>query len=201
VGGLNAAVDVAGPDDVPRVVASLARAFEDDPIFDYLLPPGKHLARIQGYFTAALKVQHLDHGLCFTTTDRSAAALWDPPKEWKMTVGQIARGGRWLFPAFGRYIPKALRALSMMEKVHPSEPHYYLAVLGTHPAQQGKGLGSAVLQPVLQRCDAELMPAYLESSKASNIPFYERHGFKVTGEIALPNGPSLWPMWRDPQPA
>ena len=194
-------VEVVERADVARVAAALARAFDDDPIMGHLLPPGRHLGRLAGYFTGALRVQHLEHGLCFTTEDRAAAALWDPPGDWKMTVGQIARGGRWMFPAFGRYVPRALRCLSLMEKQHPTEPHYYLAVLGTDPSRQGKGLGSAVLQPVFERCDTEGVPAYLESSKASNIPFYERHGFKVTGEIALPNGPSMWPMWREPQPA
>ena len=87
-----------------------------------------------------------------------------------------------------------------MEKAHPEEPHWYLAVLGTAPEHQGKGVGSALISPILQKCDAEGVPAYLESSKESNIPFYQRHGFEVTGEIKVKNGPTLWPMWRDPQP-
>jgi len=73
-------------------------------------------------------------------------------------------------------------------------------VLGTDPQHQGKGIGSALLAPVLAKCDAEGIPAYLESSKERNIPFYRRHGFEVTTELNLKNGPSLWPMWRDPRP-
>ncbi|MGH2912475.1 MAG: GNAT family N-acetyltransferase, partial [Solirubrobacteraceae bacterium] len=76
----------------------------------------------------------------------------------------------------------------------------YLAVLGTEPDMQGQGLGSAVLEPVLRQCDNDGVAAYLESSKERNIAFYARHGFRVTGEIRLPRGPTMWPMWRDPRP-
>jgi hypothetical protein len=55
-----------------------------------------------------------------------------------------------------------------------------------------------MLEPVLKQCDADGIAAYLESSKERNIDFYARHGFRVTGELRLPRGPTVWPMWRDP---
>mgnify|MGYP000553009847 CR=1 FL=1 len=62
-------------------------------------------------------------------------------------------------------------------------------VLGTDPAHQGRGVGSALMEPVLRECDEAGLHAYLESSKASNVPFYRRHGFEVTGSLDLPGGP------------
>ncbi len=67
------------------------------------------------------------------------------------------------------------------------------------PTVRGTGFGQALMRSRLDRCDAEYAPAYLESSNPDNIPYYERFGFRVTGEIRLPEGgPSLWPMWRQP---
>jgi GNAT superfamily N-acetyltransferase len=95
-----------------------------------------------------------------------------------------------------------LQLLSAMEKVHPQEPHYYLEFLGTRRDQQGHGIGSAVMAPMLDRCDEEGVPAYLESSNRQNVPFYARHGFVETGVISAPrNGPKLTAMWREPRTA
>lgn len=85
------------------------------------------------------------------------------------------------------------------ERRHPATPpHWYLVWLGTDPSDQGKGLGSAVLRPVLEHCDTEGVAAYVESSKERNIAFYARHGFRVIRELRLPRGPTVWPMWREP---
>ena len=87
-----------------------------------------------------------------------------------------------------------------MKAAHPEEPHWYLATIGSDPAVRGGGYGAALMHSRLGRCDAEYAPAYLESSNPDNIGYYERFGFVVTGEIAIAGGgPSLWPMWRDPQ--
>jgi predicted N-acetyltransferase YhbS len=96
-------------------------------------------------------------------------------------------------------VRRAMKFMQAVERKHPKAPHYYLATLGTEPDFQRKGVGSAVMQPVLDRCDADGVPAYLESSKEVNVPYYRRHGFEVTDELKLPDGPTLWLMWREPQ--
>ena len=87
-----------------------------------------------------------------------------------------------------------------MKAAHPEEPHWYLAIIGTDPDVRGKGFGQVLMQSRLDRCDTEHAPAYLESSNPVNVPYYQRFGFDVTGEIRLPgSGPSLIPMWRRPR--
>ncbi len=190
----------AGREDVDAMCASLAAAFDDDPVTSFLIPPGAaHLSKLRRFFLLLTRYQHLPHGGCYTTDDRVGGALWDPPGLWKMSNSAILRATPTMLSVLGARTVTALRTLAEIERLHPQEPHWYLAVLGTAPEHQGKGIGSALLAPVLETCDHDGLPAYLESSKASNVPFYERHGFKVTREIQLPKGPTVWAMWRDPR--
>jgi GNAT superfamily N-acetyltransferase len=101
---------------------------------------------------------------------------------------------------FGLRLGTAIALLNAVERIHPKEPHWYLAVLGTDPEHQGHGIGSAVMTPVLERCDEEGIGAYLESSKERNLAFYGRHGFVAGEPVRLRGAPPLWPMWRDPRP-
>lgn len=196
------AVRPAAPADVPALCAVLARAFEDDPVAVHLIPSERRRRRgLEAFFRRQLSRDLLPRGSVFTTEERSGAALWAPPG---MPVPHALPVLASVVPmapyVVGRQVVRSVRSLARIASLRPREPHWYLAVLGTDPPRQGRGIGSALLQPVLARCDAEGARAYLESSKQSNVPFYRRHGFEVTEEVHLPRGPTVWTMWRDPRP-
>lgn len=190
------------PGDLEAVGASLGRAFADDPVMAYLFPrmtEEERARRMVGFFRTEAK-QRARLASVWTSSGAEGAAIWAPPDRWRTS----ARDGLGLAAAIVRANgPGALRAMAVLsgiEKAHPTEPHWYLAVLGTDPAHQGEGIGGALQQVVLERCDREGLPAYLESSKQSNVPYYERFGWRVTSELTLPRGgPTLYLMWRDPQ--
>jgi GNAT superfamily N-acetyltransferase len=184
--------------DVPQLAQALVRAFHDDPVMQYLLKPAKQ-AKGSGLFFESTAKRDLEHGQVWTTPGIEGGALWSAPGQWRLGGTELLKMTPMVVRAFGTGLLKALKTLSIVEKVHPTEPHWYLGVLGTDPATQGKGIGSALLQPVLDMCDTEGLPAYLESSKDRNVPFYARHGFTVTREVQLSDGPKLWCMWREPQ--
>lgn len=191
----------ADPDDMAAIGGALARAFHDDPAMIWLFGEREEprLHKLERFMRSEARRHHRTGGLVLTADGRPGAALWDPPGKWRTTWPDIARSAPMMLRAIGPRLPRALRGLGVMEKAHPHEPHWYLAILGTDPPQQGKGVGAAVMAPVLARCDGEGFGAYLESSKPENVPYYERFGFRVTGQIDLPDGPPLWPMWRDPR--
>jgi ribosomal protein S18 acetylase RimI-like enzyme len=186
--------------DVDDIARTFAAAFDDDPITVLLFPPStRHRAdRVRRFFAVTLKL-YLAHDQTWTTADRRAAAVWAPPGQWKTRPADIVRTVPAMARILGRNLPRGLGVLSRVETAHPHEPHYYLATLGTDPPQQGRGLGGAVLAPVLARCDEEGVGAYLESSKERNVPYYRRFGFEVTKEIDVGHDTRVWGMWRDPR--
>jgi GNAT superfamily N-acetyltransferase len=96
-------------------------------------------------------------------------------------------------------VPRAVGCLELLERKHPQGPHYYLFALGVEPSMQGRGIDGRLMEPILDRCDREGVPAYLESTNERNLPLDERHGFRILEEVALPEtGPTVCRMWRDP---
>lgn len=193
-------VRTASRDDAAPLGEVLARAFVDDPIWSWLVPDAARWDRHSTRFFTSDVRGRLRLGQVFTTIERQGAASWMPPDQWRPSLVDLAREMPGALPLFGSGLVRALRYLSRIERLHPTDrPHWYLAVLGTHPDHQGKGIGSALMQPVLQRCDDEGLPAFLESSKEANIAFYARHGFELRDPIETEGGPTLYPMWREPQ--
>lgn len=189
--------------DRPRLAATMARAFEQDPVMAWFFPnPATRRSRLERFF------HHLVLGGPFGQTDEvyatddgDAVAVWTPPGRWRIgPLAQLRMLPRIVSIVTPRWAPSRLAGFNGMERQHPESPeHWYLSTLATDPDRQGHGLGSALLHDRLARLDADGVPAYLESTRAENLPLYERHGFEVTGTFDLPKGPRLWLMWRDPR--
>lgn len=194
----------AGKADIRELSATLSRAFYDDPVMTWILSDDRRRpAQLRRMFAAMTRHHHLGYGGVEVAQDGSgigAAALWDPPNRWRETRrAELAMTPAFL-RVFGLRASMAREVQEMMKRVHPEEPHWYLAVIGSDPTLRGRGFGQVLMRSRLDRCDAEHAPAYLESTKPENIPYYQRFGFTVTEEIALPNGgPTLWAMWRAPR--
>jgi len=179
--------------DAEPLSRTLARAFHDDPLICFVL---QDKAKMQRLFRLLFKVG-VSYGACDVTTGFEAASLWRPPNQWRIPVWQYLVNGVEFVGLFGaRGVAHVMGVMDHIEKHHPHEPHWYLQAIGTDPAKQGMGFGGLVMRPGLAKADAAHLPAYLESSKASNIPIYQSFGFEVTGEIKIPGGPAIWPMWR-----
>lgn len=190
----------AEPADVGAISKALGAAFADDPVMSWLIrDAARRPAVLEGNFRLLLEEIWLEHEVTYTTASTAGAAIWDPPGKWSVSIprqiGLLPRALR----VWGRVLPRALLTLARIERGHPTKSHYYLAVLGVEPESQGRGLGSALMFPIIHRCDTDRVPAYLEASSPRNRALYERHGFEVTQEFRVGAGaPPIWGMWRDP---
>lgn len=182
--------------------AALGRAYTTDPVWTWLLgghdQPERRLTRV---FTAYAEAAERCEGTqVLVTDDGSGAALWFPPGGWRSTASDYVRSGPQVARALGAGIFRALRLLAAVERQHPTEPHWYLEAVGLAPEGRSRGAGPTLLAPVLERCDAEGVAAYLESSDPRNVPFFERQGFVAGPPLDVPAGcPVVTPMWRDPR--
>jgi ribosomal protein S18 acetylase RimI-like enzyme len=191
--------------DLKQTSAMMARAFDDDPLMAWIFPDEQaRRRRLPAFFAASMR----GTGLRFDGTEVmdvdgaiAGCATWLPPQAWLPPAWRQLVSLPGYLRTLGSRFAVAGETYGALMRVHPHQPHFYLAGIGTDPPVQGTGIGSALMRSRLIRCDATGMPAYLESSKASNVPFYERHGFTVTRELTIPRGgPRLWLMWRDPRP-
>jgi ribosomal protein S18 acetylase RimI-like enzyme len=188
----------AAADDVHRLKATLAEAFYDDPIFGWLMPDEEtRLARLRRFFAVQLRHITLPRGCVWASTDLAGVALSMPPGRWRYPPRAALVQGA----TFGRHQPRAARFWLGVEARHLREPHYYIADIGVRPETQGKGLGSALMRPTLDRCDREGLPAYLEASSERSAALYERLGFRITRELRVGGSPPLQLMVRPPLPA
>ncbi|TWF78471.1 acetyltransferase (GNAT) family protein [Pseudonocardia hierapolitana] len=178
--------------DTDTAVRVLTAAFADDPLARWLLP-GHPAGAAADIVFGPLVHASSSHGELAVAPDATAAAVWlpraaDPPERDQQPI------------------PEALAHLrafmELTEARHPTgTAHLYLVLLGVVPGAQGRGLGGALLRERLGRADAAGLPAYLEATSRSSRALYERHGFRDTGDpIHLPDGPTVWPMWRPARP-
>ncbi|MFF3211838.1 GNAT family N-acetyltransferase [Streptomyces sp. NPDC002886] len=192
----------AGPSDRDAVARLLDEAFRSDPVSSWVFPDPEHRAAVHAKFLGVFVDVALAEGRIDYAADGSAAALWLRIPAADPEAGHVEDE-----------VPAKMRAVAdpdnercelvgrLTGEVHPmAEEHEYLLMIAVAPGRQGEGLGTELIRPVLERCDREGVPAYLEASSERSKGLYERLGWQFTGEaVRLPEGPLMWPMWRKPQ--
>ncbi|MFG2559079.1 GNAT family N-acetyltransferase [Streptomyces sp. NPDC048496] len=185
--------------DREQVVRLLGESFHDDPVSSWVFPDETHRRAVHGKFLGVFVDVTLAEGRIDLLEDGTAVALWLP----------VPAGA----PTEEDPTPALMRATAdpdnertelvgkLTGAIHPHDrAHEYLLMIGVSPERQGEGIGAALMAEVLERCDRDGVPAYLEASSARSRRLYERLGFTFMGTtVDLPDGPAMWPMWREPQ--
>ena len=182
--------------DEKAAIDVVVRAFSADPAARWLYPDSNQYKVNFQDFVKVFGGKAFEYGGAYTIDDYAGAALWLPPN--------VHPDGEALAGLIQRSVPEhrldeVSAVFQQMDSYHPSEPHWYLPLIGVDPAQQGRGYGSALMEHALIQCDRDKKLAYLESSNPRNITLHQRHGFELLGTIRVGTSPPICPMLRKPR--
>ena len=184
---------IIGDAQVDHAIATLVLAFVTDPVARWMYDdPHQYLMHIPRLFRA-LGTSSFEARAAQRTSDGLGVAIWLPPG---------AHGDdRPLEAVIAETIAQERQAevtavFERTEDYRPTEPRWYLLLIGVEALHRNKGCGAALLRHRLGQCDQEHLPAYLWSSNPLNISLYERHGFKISGTVQIGSSPSIFPMLR-----
>lgn len=181
----------------------LAGVFAADPIFIHLFSPDASGLRLRLIMRFLLELSERE-GVVLSEGERPDALLaYYPPERFPVALWRTV-------PFLLHLVPEAiasplslgaalngLRIYSRLEKLHPTEPHNYVAALAVDPAAQGKGVGGRLFGRFLDDVDTRKETVYLESSNPKNHSFYHRNGFEIVQEFRYtPETPPIWCMFR-----
>ena len=190
------AIKIATASDEAPAIDVVVLAFSTDPAARWTWPdPQQYLTHFPP-FVEAFGGKAFAHGSAYYVDGYAGAALWLPP--------DVHPDEDALTTLLQRTVPEqklkdVFAAFEQMARYHPSEPHWYLPLIGVDPFHQGKGYGAALMQHALIPCDRDRTLAYLESTNPKNISLYERHGFELLGTIQVGASAPLFPMLRKPR--
>ncbi len=182
--------------DRERCLETLTHAFENDPPSRWIWRERQQYHEAFPRFARAFGAAAVDLGTAHYYQGFSGVAFWLPPgaSPDEEAVVQVIR----------ETVPEERMAavFSIFEEMntfHPRESHWHLPLVGVHPARQRRGIGSVLLRQMLDRCDRDQTPAYLEATSPRNVALYERLGFRTLGRILVADCPMIVPMLRRPR--
>jgi ribosomal protein S18 acetylase RimI-like enzyme len=189
-------IKIATSSEEPSVVAVIVLAFSTDPLVRWIWPdPHDYLCHFAG-LTRAYGEQAFHRESADYIDGYLGGALWLPPG--------VHADSATVDACINDTITEDKREsvvelFERMESSCPQEPCWYLPFIGVDSMHRGKGLGSALLEHALARCDHDNTPAFLESSNPRNISLYERHGFEILDTFQIGSSPRVSTMLRVPR--
>ncbi|NRA52926.1 MAG: GNAT family N-acetyltransferase [Gammaproteobacteria bacterium] len=187
--------------DCEFIIKTLCKSFNDDPVVNWFIRQDLYRDdAIREFFEKSLLVMALPYKKVHHITEYEGVVLPVPSESWAIGLFKQLRFFSSICRVSGiKQLPKVINGLYQMNKVHITRPHMYLLFIGVNPNAQGKGVGSNLLSNMIEECDQQGLPIYLENSNPDNELFYQRFGFVIIHEIKLGrNAPRLTAMVREP---
>jgi len=179
--------------DIDPAAEALAEAFIDYPVFVYVYPDGPERKEKLPHFFKSMVHKGLREGEVYATSAKmEGVAVWLPPG----IPGGLSGAYEVDAAAFERFSYYGACVYGVREK-HAPPDHWFLELIGVVPGSQGKGYGSRLLRPMLERAAEEGLPCYLDTELEKNVAIYRRFDFEVVDDMMVPDtGVRSWGMLR-----
>ena len=154
--------------------ALLGRAFYDYNLMKYAQPGDRRRGPAVATLYGAILWDCLVRGEVYVTPDFTGVAAWLAPGTTIPSFLEQARAGMLRLPlGFGlRGFARLLAYDEVGRRLHhlyAPQPHWYLAAIGVDVGHQGRGIGSALMRPMLARADAEGVACWLDTHQEQNV--------------------------------
>lgn len=172
--------------DKNLIVDILTNSFDTNQSVNYIVKQDqKRVQRVSLLMDYSFEVCYL-FGDVFLSNDKKACALVIYPDKKKTTLKSILLDVKLILSSVGlKNIKKAIARESMINKIQSKELKYYLWFIGVDPEYYNKGIGSILLDEIIEDSEHKKRPIYLETSMLKNLPWYEKFGFQIYHELDL----------------
>ena len=172
--------------DKNLVVDILTKSFNTNQSVNYIVrQDAKRVQRVRALMDYSFEVCYL-FGDVFLSDDKKACALITYPDKKKTNLKSILLDVKLIFFAVGlKNIKKTLARETLINKVQPKELKYYLWFIGVDPEYQNEGIGTILLDELIEDSEHKKRPIYLETSTLKNLPWYQKFGFQIYHELDL----------------
>jgi hypothetical protein len=198
--------------DIGNAKQVLCESFLKDPIFKYILETKLHNETIIKTIQTCNIALGLNYGKVYSPTNRlEGVAIWLPPNHTNISTYKLIRSGILkilTMPGNGikenmKILDKTREYATYAEEIHEkhaSSPHWYLMMIGVRDIFRGKGYATTLIRPILEKCDQEMVPCYLETHNPINVEIYKHFGFATVEDGKLPGSDiTHWAMMRMPK--
>ncbi|MEO8106314.1 MAG: GNAT family N-acetyltransferase [Actinomycetes bacterium] len=180
--------------DLDRFAETYGTAMHGDPMIRWPLPDNTTIEAVVAMARPIVEM-YLDVDAGWLVEDGLGVASWIPPsaaarfdeleQPTRDAIAPFTADGGIRYGQFWDWLAEHI----------PAEPCWMLDLVAVQPSVQGRGLGAALINHGLALARSDGLPAFLETSQAHHVPYYECFGFHVIDEAAAPDaGPTIWFM-------
>jgi len=172
--------------DKQLIVDILADSFQENQSVNFIIKQDKRKAtRIRALMDYSFEICSL-FGEVYLSDNKKGCALIIYPDKKRTTLRSIYLDLKLTIKCLGiKNLFKAISRESMITKQHPNDLMYYLWFIGVSAENQHSGIGSSLLQDVINEGNKQKRAVCLETSTLKNIPWYQHFGFEIYQEIDL----------------